>query len=92
MNEAAFWAAVMPYLEQDGIITIANLQVALDLSEAESEEIATHYCNERKLFRVLTRDSWGYVRIDPDDNLPQPSKCGGVLPRNKHINGVTPSK
>ncbi len=53
MKVAVFWAAVMPYLEQDGIINTANLQAALDLSEAESEEIAAHFCNERKLFRVL---------------------------------------
>lgn len=83
MTEAEFWDAVTPYLERDGVITIANLQLALGLPEKEAEEVATHYCRQRKLCRVVTRDSWGYVRIDPNEEIHAMNRCGGVIPHRK---------
>ena len=79
MTEADFWDAVMPFIEHEGVITIANLQSALGLSQDEAESMATHYCDEHKLFRVVTRDSWGYIRINPAEEIPKMSKCGGVM-------------
>lgn len=82
MEENDFWKAVNPYLEQDGAITIENLQLALGLSEEKAIEEATRFCEEHKLFRVVTRHSWGYVRIDPEEDLLPPiEKCGGVIKR-----------
>ena len=83
MKENDFWDAVMPFIEQEGVLTIANLQSALGLSQEEAESVAVQFCDEHKLFRVVTRDSWGYIRIDPDEEIPQMSRCGGVIPRKK---------
>ncbi len=67
MKEADFWEAVNPYFEQYGIITIENLQLALGLPENEAEEVAARFCEERKLFRLVTRESWGYGIMDPNE-------------------------
>ncbi len=72
-KESDFWEAVNPYLEQDGVITIENLQIALGQPKEKAEEIAAHFCEEHKLFRVVTRHSWGYIPIDPEEEL-------GILP------------
>ena len=76
MTEAEFWNAIAPYLEQEGVITIAELQLVLGLPTEKADEVAAHYCSEKKLFRVVTRDAWGYVRVDPDDEIPQLTSCG----------------
>ncbi len=87
MKETDFWSAINPYLEQNDMITIEDLQVALGLPEEEAEAVATHFCAERKLLRIVTRYSWGYIRINPDEDLPQMSWCGGRFPRKR-----TPSR
>ena len=84
MKETDFWSAVNPYLEQNNMITIADLQVALGLLEGEAEAVAAHFCSERKLYRIVTRNSWGYIRIDPEEDLPKKSWCGGTIPRSKN--------
>ena len=82
MIEADFWKAVDPYLERDGIITIEDLQIALGLPKKEVEAVAAHYCEERKLCRLVTRQSWGYGKIDPNEDLsPIIERCGRVIPR-----------
>ncbi len=83
MKDNDFWDAVKPFIEQECVITIADLQSALGLSQEEAESVAAQFCDERKLFRVVTRDSWGYIRIDPEEGIPQRARCGGVIPRKK---------
>lgn len=83
MNETDFWEAVNPYFDQHGIITIENLQLALGMPEEIAIEAASRFCEERKLCRLVTRDSWGYGRIDPNEDYPQRSWCGGVIPRKR---------
>ena len=83
MKEVEFWNAIVPYLEREGVITIANLQLALGLSKERADEVAALFCSEKKLFRVVTRDSWGYIRIDPEDEIPQLPRCGRGAFRSK---------
>ncbi len=88
MNEANFWAAVTPYLERDAFISIEDLQAALSLPEKESEEVASHYCSERKLFRIVTRHSWGYIRTDPNKPIRNLTRCGGSISHKKRTNTI----
>ena len=83
MKEAAFWNAIEPYLEEDGFISIADLQHALDLPEKEAEEAARSYCEMFKLARLETRDSWGYIRRDPAEPVISYARCGGTLPKKR---------
>ncbi len=83
MKEADFWEAVEPYLEQDGIITIGDLQIALGLPEKEADKVAARFCKERKLCRLVTRNSWGYRKIDPEDDYPRESRCGVISKKRK---------
>ena len=85
-KESDFWEAVNPYLEQDGVITIENLQIALGQPKEKAEEIAAHFCEVHKLFRVVTRHSWGYIRIDQEEVVEnRPMRCGYWRTRQRNV-------
>ncbi len=69
MKETDFWEAINPYFDQFGVITIDDLQLALRLPEEKAIEVASRFCEQRKLCRVVTRVSWGYRITDSNEDI-----------------------
>ncbi len=84
IDETAFWASVAPLFDKHDIITIDDLQLALEVSEKEAEAVAAHFCNKHELFRVVTRVSYGYIRTDPEEDRTPICWCGTIKFRRMH--------